>query len=99
VTYEDQVDDHMDRLSVAADALITAWSDIQIRGHLKEHPDLVLHDLDLIAAMVRKVRAKAKKEKAGWGELKADPHEDFEDRLAYYQAHTCDCDHCYKAVR
>ena len=91
------VDDHMDRLTVAHHAITTAWTDIQTRGYLKEHPDLILHDLDLIEAALREVRAAAEQEKPGWGELQADPHEDFEERVADYQAHSCDCDYCYQA--
>lgn len=89
------VDDHMDRLTVAHHAIITAWTDIETRGYLKEHPDLILHDLNLLEAALREVRAAAEQEKPGWGELQADPHEDFEERVADYQAHSCDCDHCF----
>lgn len=94
--HEDQTNDHMELLTVAAQNTITHWSDTRVRGHLKEHPDYVLHDLALIEDMVRTVRAMAEGERSGWGELQADPHEDFEDQVDDYRAHSCNCDYCFQ---
>lgn len=90
------INDDMERLTVAAHNTITHWSDIGVRGYLKEHPDYALHDLALIEDMIRTVRAKAEAEKAEWGELNGDAHQDFEDQVADYRAHSCDCDYCYQ---
>jgi hypothetical protein len=45
-----QVDTEMLVLTVAAHGAITDYSDVMVRGGLKEHPALVLHRLDVLAA-------------------------------------------------
>ena len=95
--FEQQVNEQMERLTVAAQNTVTHWSDLEVRGHLKEHPDFVEHSLTLIEDVTRTVRAAIKKERPACGNVASgEPSRDFEDQVATYRAHTCDCDHCYQ---
>jgi len=94
---EDQVSQQMERLTVAAQNVITHWSDTQVRGHLKEHPDFVEHSLTLIEDTARTVRAAVKKERPDCGNVASgEPEKDFDNQVDAYRAHTCDCDYCYQ---
>lgn len=89
--------EQMERLTIAAQNLITHWSDLQVRGHLKEHPDYVEHSLALIEQAAATVRAAIKEERPDCGNVAfEEPHRDFEDQVATYRAHSCDCDYCYR---
>ncbi|WP_433701814.1 hypothetical protein [Nocardiopsis sp. CA-288880] len=96
MNHEDPTSQQMERLTIAAQNTITHWSDLEVRGHLKEHPGYVLHDLDLIEDMIRTVRKAAEAETAQWGALAGDPHQEFEDQVTDYRNHTCTCDYCYQ---
>lgn len=91
------INDDMERLTVAAQNTILHWSDLGVRGHLKEHPDFVEHSLTLIEEAVARVRAAIKEERPDCGHVAdGEPERDFDDQVADYRAHSCDCDYCYQ---
>jgi hypothetical protein len=66
----------MDCLTVAALGAITDYSDVTLRGYLKDHPEWVNYRQDVLAWMIATVRAQAeaeiaagswKREWASWG--------------------------------
>jgi hypothetical protein len=69
------IDDLIDSLTVAASNLITDWSDIIVRGYLKDHPNDVAYCLGLVADMLDVVRAAVSREQADskWGPRNGDP--------------------------
>lgn len=83
-------------LQVAAARAIEDWSDIRVRGYLKEHPDAVAHRVELLAEMVEELRAAvAQDRQAGQcpplGDAAAEEHM---DEVAEFAAHTCGCGYC-----
>ncbi|MBB4931411.1 hypothetical protein F4561_002231 [Lipingzhangella halophila] len=91
------INDEMDALAVAAHGAITDFSDVNVRGYLKEHPDLVEHRLDLLTDMVDHVRATISQERAAgqWAQLPECPRADHIDQAAEYAEHTCCCPYCF----
>ncbi|MFJ9558240.1 hypothetical protein ACIRPH_30920 [Nocardiopsis sp. NPDC101807] len=97
MSHEDQISQQMDRLTIAAQNTITHWSDLEVRGHLKEHPDFVEHSLTLIEDMTRTVRAAIQKERPDCGNVASgEPARDFDDQVNTYRGHSCTCDYCYQ---
>ncbi|MFJ4637536.1 hypothetical protein ACIP69_18165 [Streptomyces hygroscopicus] len=92
------INERMASLQIAASGAITDYSDVAVRGYLKEHPDFVVHRLDLLAEMIEQVRTAVIRERnAGqWGTLAADPAEEHAAETADYSAHSCDCDFCLR---
>jgi hypothetical protein len=91
------IDQQMCGLTVAAGHLITDWSDVRVRGYLKEHPDLVEHRLKLLEAALATVRSQVEAERAAgsWGGPLDEPLErDFRDSVRDFVAHSCDCEWC-----
>ncbi|MFE3583729.1 zinc finger domain-containing protein [Streptomyces vinaceus] len=89
---------HMHDLTVAAHQLIDDWADIQVRGHLKLHPDLVAYRLDLLEKALRQIREAVDAERADnrWGgPLPADEVDlDFNGDVMDFSEHSCDCEFC-----
>lgn len=92
------INDRMFSLQIAASGAITDYSDVAVRGYLKEHPDLVVHRLGLLADMIEQVRVAVIRERSAgqWGALAADPAEEHAAESAEYAAHSCDCDFCLR---
>src|SRR5690606_12521648 len=63
------VDEAMHSPTIAAQDLIHDWSDTRVRGHLKEHPDLVEHRLNPVTQMTNEIRAVVQRERGDgrWG--------------------------------
>lgn len=90
------IDQQMYELTVASGLLIADWSDIRVRGHLTEHPDLVEHRLKLLEAALRTVRHQVESERP-WSVLPSDsPQEDFDDSVRDFVEHSCDCEWCLR---
>lgn len=96
------VDEAMHSLTIAAQDLIHDWSDTRVRGHLKEHPDLVEHRLNLVTQMTNEIRAVIHRERGDgrWGGPleDIDPGEEHNDAVAEYADHECDCPYCLMAA-
>ena len=92
------INERMFSLQIAASGAITDYSDVAVRGYLKEHPDLIVHRLDLLADMIEQVRTAVIRERnAGqWGALAADPAAEHAVETAEYAKHSCDCDYCLR---
>ena len=93
----------MDCLTVAALGAITDYSDVTVRGYLKDHPEWVIYRLDVLAWMIATVRAQAEAETAAgtWGPRAGElgtPEEGHHEEVAAYAAHTCNCEWCLHAV-
>ncbi|MFV8127497.1 hypothetical protein [Streptomyces syringium] len=87
-------------LQTAGAATIEDQADVRVRGYLKEHPDLVAHRLDLLAALIDEVRTAVARERAAgtWPPLAADPATEHAERTAEYAAHTCTCLYCLRCA-
>ncbi|MFF1341089.1 hypothetical protein ACFVYT_24750 [Streptomyces sp. NPDC058290] len=90
------IDVHMHDLTAAAHALITDWSDVQVRGCLKEHPDIVDYRLAMVEKALREIRTKVEAERAAnlWGGRVLDPETDFNTAAMDYAEHSCNCEWC-----
>lgn len=89
----------MNCLAVAASGAITDYSDILVRGYLKEDPAAVVYRLDLLSNAIATVRAVADRETASgaWGPPGAQlgpPGGAHHQDVAEYAAHTCNCQWC-----
>jgi hypothetical protein len=96
-----QVDTDMLVLTVAAYGAITDYSDVMVRGALKEHPALVLHQLDLLAGMIATVRRQAVAEEIAWrreevanGWPPPDPAGEHAAEVAVFTQHKGCCEWC-----
>lgn len=89
---------HMHDLTVAAHQLIDDWADIQVRGHLKLHPDLVAYRLDLVEKALARIREAVDTERADnrWGGPldDGDLELDFNADVMEFSEHSCDCESC-----
>lgn len=87
-------------LQTAAAATIEDQADIRVRGYLKEHPDLVAHRLDLLAALIDEVRTVVVRESAAgtWPPLAVDPAAEHAERTAEFADHTCNCLYCLRCA-
>ncbi|MFE7566887.1 hypothetical protein ACFU76_07965 [Streptomyces sp. NPDC057539] len=89
------INDDMASLQTAATAAIADFADVTVRGYLKEHPDLVVHRLDLLASMIERVRIAVIRDRAA---SPCPPHPcvaaEHAEMVAEYTEHTCDCDFC-----
>ncbi len=65
-TTADTVNEAMCSLTAAASGAITDYSDVMVRGYLKEHPAVVAHRLDLLAQMIAVVRGRVRAEELSW---------------------------------
>ena len=65
-TTADTVSQAMCSLTAAASGAITDYSDVMVRGYLKEHPDIVAHRLDLLAQMIAVIRRRVLVEEVSW---------------------------------
>ncbi|MEU6397834.1 hypothetical protein ABZ867_12740 [Streptomyces cinnamoneus] len=87
---------HMFDLTVAAHQLITDWSDVRVRGYLKEHPDIVEFRLTLLEEALAAVRKAVETERADnrWGGPLEDADADFNTEAMDFIEHSCDCEWC-----
>jgi hypothetical protein len=98
------VDQAQDCLTVAASGAITDYTDVLVRGYLKEHPANVIYRLDLLTTMLAAVRERAHEEIAAgsWGpdseQVGLDPDRDHHEMVAEYREHTCNCEWCTHAA-
>ncbi|MEV6580211.1 hypothetical protein AB0M92_18835 [Streptomyces sp. NPDC051582] len=90
------IDIHMHDLTAAAHMLVTDWADVQVRGYLKEHPDIVEYRLGMAEKALREIRAKVEAELAAnlWPGRVADPDLDFNTAATDYAEHSCNCEWC-----
>ncbi|MCX5176758.1 hypothetical protein [Streptomyces virginiae] len=97
MTIED-VNSRMLDYTAAAGAAITDWSDVRVRGYLKEHPDIVEESVARLEGMLAEVRAQIAVERADnrWGGPLPEGAavEDFIERAIDYAEHSCDCEWC-----
>lgn len=95
-----EINRQMERLTVAAHATITDYADTRVRGHLREHPDLVAHRLDELTNMIQTVRETVERERATgqWEALDTAPAAQLDNETAEYGNHVCDCPHCLRAA-
>ncbi|MFK0222168.1 hypothetical protein ACIQWN_28760 [Streptomyces vinaceus] len=86
---------HMHDLTVAAHQLITDWSDVQVRGHLVWHPDLVAYRLELLENALAEIRKAVETERADdqYAPL-ADCDADFNTEAMDFVEHSCNCEWC-----
>lgn len=94
----DDIETQMINLTTAAHTAITDWSDTQVRGYLKEHPDIVEQSVTPLERMLTTLRERIAAERANnqWGgplPEGADTH-DFAERTTSFAEHTCNCDWC-----
>ncbi|MFK0045478.1 hypothetical protein ACIQU4_15395 [Streptomyces sp. NPDC090741] len=87
---------HMHDLTVAAHQLIADWSDLQVRGHLVWHPDLVAHRLELLEEALATVRKAVETERADnrWDGPLEDADADFNTEAMDFVEHSCNCEWC-----
>lgn len=97
----DELAETMDSLTVAADGIITDYSDLWVRGYLKEHPVSALYRVSALEDVIQLVRARAELElqSGEWdGSLPFDADDDHQALVTQFTAHTCNCDWCRHAV-
>lgn len=97
MTIED-VNNKMLELSAAASGAITHWSDVRVRGYLKEHPDIVEQSVTRLERMLAEVRNRIAVERARdlWnGPLpEGAAAEHFTECVTAFVEHSCNCDWC-----
>jgi hypothetical protein len=86
-------------LTIAAQGAIQDFTDVRIRGYLKEDPASVLYRLALLVPVLAVVRAAAQREAASgeWGdpaEQLGSPRQNHHEQVDLYRAHSCDCEWC-----
>lgn len=96
---EGDINTQLDSLTVAAGRLIEDYSDVVVRGCLKEHPGYIAHRLDLVTAMAAQVRAAVAKEmtKNPWPPVESEAVADHQEETARYARHSCGCPFCLHA--
>lgn len=82
-----------------SDDYVDGWSDVLVRGYLKEHPGIVAHRPDLLEALVETVRESVdqKRESANYVPQQANPADDHKAAVMEYTEHTCNCEYCLQA--
>lgn len=97
MTIED-INNRMLELSAAASDAITHWSDVRVRGYLKEHPDLVEQSVDRLEHMLAVVRHRIAVERARdlWNGPLPDgvAVDHFAEMATAFAEHSCDCEWC-----
>ncbi|MFI8499415.1 hypothetical protein ACIGFK_13100 [Streptomyces sp. NPDC085524] len=92
------IDNKMFELSAAASDAITHWADTQIRGYLKEHPDIVEESVRRLERMIGGIRAQIAAERADnrWNGplLEGAAADHFAELATDYAEHSCDCEWC-----
>lgn len=86
----------MHDLTAAAHMLITDWADVQVRGYLKEHPDIVENRLERLERALERIRLKVDAERAAnvWPGRVAEPDLDFNTAAMDFAEHSCNCEWC-----
>ncbi|MBO0917513.1 MULTISPECIES: hypothetical protein [Streptomyces] len=87
-----ELDHWQDRLTVAAQTLVSAHADLRVRGYDKE-PNITAAALDDIEDMVRELRAKGFGAEGSVGHGRAELIEEAN----LYGDHTCTCPYCLHA--
>lgn len=97
----EDVSNKMLELTAAAHAAITDWSDTQIRGYLKEHPDIVEESVRRLERMIGGLRAQIAAERADnrWnGPLpEGAAAEQYDEGAQEFAEHRCNCGWCLRA--
>jgi hypothetical protein len=95
------VDCGMFCLTVAAHGAIVDWSDLKVRGYLKEHPALTAYRLDALELMIARVREALSAEEIRWrrdqvanGWTPPDPDAEHHQQVAEFAAHAGCCPYC-----
>lgn len=90
------IDLAMHDLTAAAHMLITDWADVQVRGYLKEHPDIVENRLERLERALERIRLKVDAERAAntWPWRVEEPDLDFNTAAMDFAEHTCNCEWC-----
>lgn len=100
MTIED-VNNKMLELTAAAHTAITDWSDIRVRGYLKDHPDIVEQSVTRLERMLAGLRAQIAVERADnrWGGPLPDgaAAEQYDEGVREFAEHRCNCDWCLRA--
>jgi len=93
------VNAQLDSLTVAAGRLVEDYSDVVVRGCLKEHPGYIAQRLNLVTAMAAQVRAAVAKEmtKNPWPSVESEAVADHQEETARYTRHSCGCPFCLHA--
>ena len=86
-------------LTIAAQDAVQDFTDIRIRGYLKEDPASVLYRLALLSPVLAVVRAAAHRESSSgeWGdpaEQLGSPQQNHHEQVDLYRAHSCNCEWC-----
>lgn len=92
-------DYYTDCLTVAASGVITDYTDVMVRGYLKEHTDFVTFRLDILQAVINAVRTQAAAEQLEWRRSDVstgppDPDREHHEQVAEYADHSCNCEWC-----
>ena len=90
------VDAQLDSLTVAAGRLVEDYSNVVVRGYLKDHPGYTAHRLDLVTAMADQVRAAVAKEMAKdpWPSVESEAAAEHQEQVSEFARHSCGCLHC-----
>jgi hypothetical protein len=99
MTRTERIDQAQDCLTVAASGMITDYSDVRVRGYLKEHPAFVAYRLGLLEHAIAAVRRQAAAEEMKWGPDEAPPapaeiDAEHHELVAEFAAHSCNCEWC-----
>ncbi|MFD4740576.1 hypothetical protein ACFWNQ_24910 [Streptomyces virginiae] len=92
---------HMLDLTAAAHTAITDWSDIRVRGYLKEHPDLVEQNVTRLEDMLATIRQRIAAERADnlWGGPLPEgaATQQYAEGTQEFAKHRCNCGWCLRA--
>jgi hypothetical protein len=88
-------------LTIAAQGAVQDFTDVRIRGYLKEDPASVLYRLALLVPVLAVVRAAAHREAASgeWGDPAdqlGSPQQNHRDQVDLYRARSCNCEWCLR---